>query len=82
MSTRRMSVADDLAAVSENRRSRRMSMLSTTSTNRFSVMSRANNDWMQRPEPTEKPKSWEDDLKKPSNWDDQKKAVNTAICCQ
>ncbi|PNS15322.1 hypothetical protein CAC42_5493 [Sphaceloma murrayae] len=80
MSTRRMSVADDLAADSERRRSRRMSMLSTASTNRFSVMSRANNDWMQRPEPHEKPKSWEEDLNKPSNWDDQKKAVNTAVC--
>ncbi|KAF4554455.1 Polyamine transporter-like protein 6 [Elsinoe fawcettii] len=79
--SRRMSVADDLAADSERRRSRRMSMMSTNSSiNRFSMMSRANNDWRQEPEEAEKPRNWEDSLKKPSNWNDQKKNVNTAIC--
>ncbi|KAG8629568.1 hypothetical protein KVT40_003433 [Elsinoe batatas] len=81
MSMRRMSVADNLAADSERRRSRRMSMMSTNSSiNRFSMMSRANNDWRQEPEEHEKPKNWEDDHKKPSNWGEQKKNVNTAIC--
>jgi len=57
-----------------------MSMLSTNSSvNRFSMMSRANNDWQQRAEPTEPPKCWEEDPKNAVNWRLQKKAINTFI---
>lgn len=57
-----------------------MSMMSVSSSiNRFSVMSRAHNDWQQQAEPSELPKNWDEDPKKPANWKLQKKVINTAI---
>jgi len=80
--SRRVSVADNLGEESERRRSRRMSLMSVNSgMNRFSVMSRANIDWQQKVEPSEPPKSWEEDYKKASNWRLQKKMLNTGIAC-
>lgn len=80
--SRRISVADNLGEESERRRSRRMSMLSVNSgMSRFSVMSRANVDWRQEAEPSEPPKSWDEDVKKASNWKLQKKMLNTGIAC-
>lgn len=80
--SRRLSVADDFAAESERRRSRRLSLMSTGSTaSRMSRTERAKNDWVQGPETGELPRAWADDYKNPVNWSYQTRILNSIVSC-